>query len=175
MLFFIKSGHFFDFQKRSWEVSPSHLVVHQCGWICINIPEYPCISLKMQEETVLTMPDLWICLINLLFWQAFEDSSGSKCARVLNIALLHMREWHWVLNISEYGSICLNVSIGPNAPQYAWTWLIIAECPCFCLKMQGSQYASSSYIVDRVLNILKALNMPEFWICRDIVLITLLL
>ena len=40
----------------------------------------------MLEYTVLTMP----CLIILQVQQAFEDASGSKCARVLNVARLYM-------------------------------------------------------------------------------------
>ena len=133
------------------------------------------------------MPGLWICLIILNVQQAFEDVLGSKRVRVL--------KWHgcickgyidlWIcLNVAqcalimaEYTSICLNV------PQYTWPWMNIAEYPWICPKMlnklfwlcQRSHYAPSSYIFDRVSHLLQVLNIPEFWICRDIVIITLLL
>ena len=46
---------------------------------------------------------------------AFEDASGSKYVWVLNMAWLCMERLHRVLNMSEYGSICLNkASIMPQ-------------------------------------------------------------
>ena len=58
----------------------------------------------------------------MIILQAFEDASGSKCAKVLNIACLYMQGLQRVLYMSEYISIHLNV------PQYTWTWLNIAKC-----------------------------------------------
>ena len=78
----------------------------------------------------------------------------------------------WYASVmSEYASVWLNV------PQYGWLWLNLAECSRVCLnkllwQCEGSQYASSSYIFDRVLNMPQILDMPGFWICRDIVIIT---
>ena len=40
--------------------------------------------------------------------QTFEDASGSKKARVLNMAQLYMQMLRRVPNISEYGSIRLS-------------------------------------------------------------------
>ena len=68
------------------------------------------------------MPGLRICTIILHVRQVFEDASGSKEARVLNIARLYMQGLHRVLNMPEYAPTCLNV------PQYALTLLHIAEC-----------------------------------------------
>ena len=62
-----------------------------------------------------------ICEIFLHVREAFEDASGSKYARVLNMALLYMQGLHKVLNIclnmaqyatviTEYLSIYLNMA-----------------------------------------------------------------
>ena len=40
--------------------------------------------------------------------QAFEDASGSKYDRVLNMVRFYMQGLRRVLNMSEYGSIRLN-------------------------------------------------------------------
>ena len=134
----------------------------------------------MLKWTVLTMPELWICLIILHFRQAFEFASGSKYARVLNIARMYIQGLQRVLDmseydsyasiISEYASICLNVH------QYAWTWLNIVACPWISWKLQWLYQSSQSCLnVDRVLNMPEELNIPGFWLCRDIDIIALLL
>ena len=41
--------------------------------------------------------------------KAFEDTSGSKQARVLNMARLYMQGLRRVPNMSDYGSVCLNM------------------------------------------------------------------
>ena len=68
------------------------------------------------------------------FWmENFEDASGFKCVRVLNMARLYSST---VLNMSEYDSIMPEyASININVLQCAWTWLNIAECPWIYLKM----------------------------------------
>ena len=48
------------------------------------------------------MPDRFTCL------KVFKDALASKCARVLNMAWLYMQVLYRVLNMSEYGSLCLN-------------------------------------------------------------------
>ena len=130
------------------------------------------------------MPGRWICLIIFYVWQTFEDSWSSKCVRVLNMARLYMKELYRVLNMSEYASICLNnVWISLNIPQYAWSWVVLLNVPKYareCLNKllwlcQGSQYVSSFYIFDKVLNMPEALNKSRFRICCDIFIITLLL
>ena len=95
---------FFDFQKKSVETcpkSPSCVNVNEYASISLNIPEYPWKCL----HNVLTMPGLWGYLVILHFRQAFEDASGFKCLRVLNMARLCMQGLHIILNMSEYGSI----------------------------------------------------------------------
>ena len=115
---------------KKGQVRPAQLLSYlracECGLICFNISECP-----------------WKCL-NKLFWlcqgseyawssynarQAYKDASGSKCARVLNMARLYMQGLCRILNMLEYDSIFLNVF------QYAWPWLNIAECPWISLKM----------------------------------------
>ena len=85
------------------------------------------------------MPGLWICLVILHVWQAFEDATGSKYGRVLTMAQLYKQGLHRVLDMFENTSVCLNnaciASICLNAPQYAWTWLDIAGCSWMCLKI----------------------------------------
>ena len=86
------------------------LNTYHYAWISLNV-------LEMLGETILTMLWLWICLIILHVQQAFEDTLGSKCARVQNIAQLYMQGLHRVLNMlnlphyasimPEYPSICL--------------------------------------------------------------------
>ena len=56
------------------------------------------------------MPGLWICPIILNFWQPFEDALGSECDKVLSMAHLYMQVLHIVFNMSEYGSVCLDVA-----------------------------------------------------------------
>ena len=41
-------------------------------------------------------------------WQIFEDASGCKCIRVLNMTRIYMQGLHTVLYMSAYDSICLN-------------------------------------------------------------------
>ena len=134
------------------------------------------------------MSRLWIRLIILHIRQAFEDASCCKYARVLNMTRLYIQGLHKVLNMSknsticlnnawiasEYVLMCLNLSkhgwILLNVPKYTWKYLNKLSWLC-----QGSQYALSSYIFDMVLDIFQVLNMPEFWISRDVAIITLLL
>ena len=47
-------------------------------------------------------------MIILHVQQNFEDASGSKKARVLNMARLYMQGLRRVPNVFDYGSICLN-------------------------------------------------------------------
>ena len=135
--FFPKSGHFFWFlQKRQWRFPPSPLLrASECDWICINIPEYPQISLKLLEQPVLTMSGLWICLIILHVSQAFEDAQGLKYVRFFNMALLYMQALHKVLSMSEHGSICMNVSLCLNAlnmPEHNWIVLNVLQYAWKC-------------------------------------------
>ena len=130
-----------------------------CLWVWLNMHHYLWISLNILEKawkTILTMTGLWIFLIILHVWQAFEDTSDSKCARVLNKAWLCIQELCRVLNMSVYSSICFNNAwmsqyasmsldmhkhgwILLNVPEYAWKFLNKLFWLC-----QGSQYASSS-------------------------------
>ena len=74
----------------------------------VSMVEFPWISLKTLEQTVMAVPGLWIYLIILNVRQAFEDVLGSKCVRILNMARFYMQGLCRVPNISEYGSVCLN-------------------------------------------------------------------
>ena len=68
------------------------------------------------------------------------------------------------LNVTEHDWVLLNV---PKD-----TWKCLNKLFWLC---QGSHYASSSWIFEKVSNMLQKLNVPEFWICCDIIIITLLL
>ena len=120
-------------------------------------PEYPWISLNILENTwitVLPMPGLSICLITLHVWQAFENASGSKCARVLNMPQLHVQELHRVPNMSGNTSICLNNAwiclnnarwICLNMAEYCWMSLYMSQNAWInCFNNACVLYASSS-------------------------------
>ena len=80
-LCFQNQDTFFDFLKEQGRPPLSSLVQHiKCGWISINIPDYPKTSLRLFEQTVLIMPGL---LIILHVQQDFEDTSGFKLPRIL--------------------------------------------------------------------------------------------
>ena len=119
--------------------------------------EYPLkISLKILEKTVLTMLELWIFPITLHVCQAFEDTLNPKCAWVLKMTWLCIQGLHRVLNMSEYGSICLNnawmsqyASVSLNMHEHGWIFLNIPQYAWKCLNKlfwlwQGSQHTSSS-------------------------------
>ena len=103
--FFPKLGHFFRFSKKGRGGHPL-----PPSFVNVSVAEYASISLNILENASIncSMPGLWICLIILHVRQAFEDASGSKYARILNMAHLYMQELHIVLNMSECGSISFN-------------------------------------------------------------------
>ena len=106
------------------------------------------------------MLELWICLIILHVWQTYEDVSGSKCVRVLNIAKLYMQRLHRVLNMSEYASVCLS---------NAWIWLSILRCPSICPNM--TEYCWVSVNMPQNNSVKTVLTMPGLSVCliiRDI-------
>ena len=134
------------------------------------------------------MSRLWIHLIILHIQQAFEDASGCKYAKVLNMTRLYIQGLHKVLNMCENSTICLNnawiaseyVLMYLNLSKHGWILLNVPEYTWKCLNKlfwlcQGSQYAPSSYIFDMLLDMFRVLNMPEFWISRDVAITTLLL
>ena len=147
--FFQNQIVFFNFQKRAGKAYHPRLLVARM-WVWMNMHQYIWISLNVLEMLACYSdyaPALWVCLVILHVWQAFEDALGSECVRSLNMTRLYMQGLHRVLHMSEHTSkyawICLNVR------QYAWTWLDITEYPLICLNKlfwlcQGSQYASSS-------------------------------
>ena len=141
----------------------------------------------MLEKTLLTMLGLWICLIILHVREDFEDASGSKWAAVLNMGRLFMQGLYRVLNMSEYGLTCLNNENTsgmntPYIPQYAWPWLNIAGCP-WDIRISPNKLFRHARVLNMphliyltgFLKMPQKLNIPEFWICHDIVIITLLL
>ena len=85
----------------------------------LNTPKYPWKCLHKL---------FWLCLIILHVPQAFEDYTGSKCARVLNMARFYMQGLHRVLNMSEYGSINIsNAWISLNMTEFCWMSLNMPE------------------------------------------------
>ena len=179
------------FKKRAGEATsifPLPLIARL--QVQLNMHQFLWISLNIFENAWKNSPDYATamrCLIILHVQQDFEDALGSKCGKVLNMAPLYMQGLYRILNVSKHGSICLN---------NAWICLNISEHPSICLTMveifwvslnipenywikcwlcQSSQYASSSYTLKRVLNMLQVLNMPGFWIYCDIVIIITLL
>ena len=105
--------------------------------------EYAWVSLNILENAWIncSMPGLWIRLIILHVWQAFEDVSGYKCARVLNMTRLYIYKGYtefWIslnmpqkcLNMPQFALMSLNVPaqdwILLNVPENAWikiSWL----------------------------------------------------
>ena len=65
---------------------------------------------------------------------------------------------NWLLfqPLNEYASISHSI------PKYPWKSLNKLFWPC-----QGSEYAWSSYMFDRLLEMPRILNMPGFWIRHD--------
>ena len=135
--FFPKPRHFFRFSKRTGEASPL-----PPSWALVNVAEYWSIPLNIPKYS-------WKCL-NKLFWLCQRSeydyvwSSDMfnmflKMPRVLNKPGF----WIWhdfifrVTQCSEYFWLCLSpyaslmpkyASICLNVPEYAWTWVNIAEC-----------------------------------------------
>ena len=163
--FFSKSGQYFWFSKRAGEAS---LFIPSCA--LVSVAGYASMSLNMPKY-------LWKCLNNL-FWlcQGSEYAwSSYMLDKLLKMPPDLSKPGFWICHgcvwkgcaefkicliiapydsvMPEYTSICLTV------PPYAWTWLKSAEYPWKYLKM-------SKQIV---------LTMSGFSICRDIVIITLLL
>ena len=104
----------------------------------VGVSEYKSMSLNITKyswkclQNVLTVPGLWICLVTLHVQEAYKDDSGFKSVIVLMVRV-YIQVLQRVLNISGYGSKCLNNADMPqiclNASQYALTWLNIADCP----------------------------------------------
>ena len=99
------------------------------------------------------MPGLWICLIITHVRYAFEDASGSKCVRVLNMARLEfwscLKLAQYATIMPEYTLICLNVpqyarahlNIDLNKAEYSWMSLNISENPWInCSNYAGVLY-----------------------------------
>ena len=91
----------------------------------VNMPGYGQI---IPERTVLTMAELWTCLVKVS--QEFWISSGSKYARTRKMARLWIREAYtmcWIcLNRCEYALII---------PQHAWACLNKAEYAWICINI----------------------------------------
>ena len=86
----------------------------------------------------------------------------------------------------EYGLTCLNNENTsgmntPYIPQYAWPWLNIAGCP-WDIRISPNKLFRHARVLNMphliyltgFLKMPQKLNIPEFWICHDIVIITLL-
>ena len=74
-LCFQNQDTFFNFLKEQGRPPISSLVQHmKCGWISINIPDYPKTSLRLFEQTLLIMPGLLIDSLtcSTRFWRYFR-------------------------------------------------------------------------------------------------------
>ena len=153
------------FSKRPGEASP---LPPSC--VPVYVAEYTSISLNMPKYP-------WKCLIKLFWlcqgpeftWSPYMFDRLLKMLWVLNMPGFWI--WHdgickgyaefriclimapYASTMPKYASVFLDV------PQYTWTLLNIAECPCICLKMPEKT----------------VFIMPDFSTCRDIVIITWLL
>ena len=128
-------------------------------WLCLNNAEYVWIHLNKQSSDYFRIQNVSVAV-----------NSIRSLYKLLSI-------YRDVLNMSEYGPICLNV---PQLPDHGWILLNVPEYAWKCLNKkfwlcQGFQFASSSYIFDRVLNMPQVLDMAGFWICHDMVTIAFLL
>ena len=99
-VFFPKIRAFFSIFKKG---QGRPLSVNEYAPISLNIPKYPWILVQCSYQA-----RLWICLVILNVQQALEDAFVSKCIRVLNMAQFYIQGLRRVLNMTEYGSICLN-------------------------------------------------------------------
>ena len=155
----------FSIFKKTRETS---FLPHRCTHL--SKAEYTSISLNMPKYP-------WKCLIKLFWlcqgpeftWSPYMFDRLLKMLWVLNMPGFWI--WHdgickgyaefriclimapYASTMPKYASVFLDV------PQYTWTLLNIAECPCICLKMPEKT----------------VFIMPDFSTCRDIVIITWLL
>ena len=137
--YFSNLSTFFQFSKKGRGGLPHS----SPSYAPLNVAEYPLISLisfdrLLKTSWVVNVPGFWTWLI--------------------------MQGFHRVLNMSEYGSICLNNAwICLHISQYAWTWLNITKCLWIslnklfwlCRAWQGFEYASG-------IKYTKVLNMPHY-------------
>ena len=98
------------------------------------------------------MLGLWICLIILYVWQAFEVALDSKCTSALSIACFYMQTLCKALNMAQHNSIMpayalMSINMSDpgwkllNVPEYVW------KCPNKLFWLcQGSQYITILYI-----------------------------
>ena len=117
-------------------------------WICLNMPSGPIYAkilniAKFSSCRVLNMQALHSVLnSHYMPWQRFEYISGSKYARILNMAGFWL-ELHRILNMPQHGWICLT-----------WTWICLNLC--------------EFTVADRVLNMSHTIHtlyklMSTFW------------
>ena len=184
--FFPKIRSFFlIFQERAGETTPTHppppppylhpspscapVSVAEYASVSLNITKYPCKCL---------IKLFWLCLGSEYARSSYMFERLLKMPLVLNVTVF----WIWqvcickcyiefwiCLNMAQYASItCLNMpryaSMFLNMPDHDWILLNVPEYAW----INCSDYA-------RVLNMPQVLNIPGFWICHDIIIITLLL
>ena len=85
---------------------PGRLSVAEYISITLIIPKYPWKYLKKLFWLCQDPENVWSSYV---FHQAFEDVWDSNYARVLNMVRLHMKVLHRILNMTESGSICLDI------------------------------------------------------------------
>ena len=127
------------------------LIMPQYAWLCLimlSVPEYTWIN------RVLNITEFWICLMHYIachcanYGAVIEAEAYSEHSLRFKMECFPKRilpECNWIciisLNISKYSWKCLNKLF----------WLY-----------QGYEYAWSTYMFDRLLNIPWILNMPGF-------------
>ena len=137
--------------------------------------QYPSISPNILKNSSMncSMTGLWIYLIILHVRKAFEDASCSKYGFICN----SYSEFWICLDIARYATIMPQYALIPlSMPEHGWILLkSLNMSENVWINCSDSQHASSLHVFHMVLNMCQSLNMPKFWICCDIVIITLLL
>ena len=125
--------------------------------MCLNDAEYDWICRYIPKNRVLNMP---------------ERPQGN----ILEFLIVDTLKYtFWMANLTQRWT-----QSGPFFPKsgyffwfskrgkvvHLWVWLNMHQYPWICLNIllcQGSEYAGSSYMFDKLLKIPRVLNKPGFW------------
>ena len=145
------------FPTTSFPLNPSSVPVSVAEYASIsqNIPKY---LWKFLNKL------FWLCQGSEYAWSSYMFDRLLKMPRVLNVTgfwILHnyICKSYTVLNMSEYGLICLNNAwIYLNAPQYVWSWQ-------HCLNVPEYAWINCFGYV-RILSMAHHLRyLTDFWVC----------
>ena len=139
--------------------------------IMLNMLEYPWIYLNKQSSEYTRILNVSDSISKLL-----QITELLLRQRLIQNIVKHLR-WS-VLQNEKYLNMCQYAVMSLNMDDQGWILLKVPEYAWKCLNKlfwlgQGSQYASSSYILNRILRMPQVLYMPGFWICCDLVIMTL--